>query len=616
MQIKATIVEFEQGSEPWKQHRLHSLNASELGAAMGLSKYITRAELIQQKATGIVPEVDAETQRRFDRGHAFEATAREWAEEIIGEALYPTVLTATVDGLPLSASLDGQDLMGDVTWEHKTGSAALLASLDRNVIPDEHHPQLEQGLLLSGAYKCLFMASNGTRESMRFCWYESNQELRDKIIPTWKQFMADVAAYVPTAIEVKPTGKAPETLPALHIVLKGEVSASNLDEFKEVALAAIRSVNRDLQTDQDFADSAKARKWCEDIETKVEAAKQHALSQTATIDALFRALDEISDEAAKVRKELKKLEEARTVGINGEVVADGVKQFADHMRTLNASMPAPYMPNISSDFGGAIKGLRTVASKKNAVATELARVKIAADAMANRIHTNIAALRDAGIGMPPDLATLVIKAPDDFAAVIAQRKAAEQARLDAERERIRAEEAAKLQREAEAKAAAEKAEAERVEREAEAARKVREAAEEMARKSEQEEADRMERERQAAATPAPAPAVQTYDNGAPMYSTTTFKDNGQPIMLDKDGKRSVFCDIADDCGPTDDGARLTLTQLNAAIAPVSIDVAGLAALGFEPIVMGKSRLYRACDLPAICAAMARHLESVSESVAA
>jgi hypothetical protein len=44
---------------------------------------------------------------------------------------------------------------------------------------------------------------------------------------------------------------------------------------------------------------------------------------------------------------------------------------------------------------------------------------------------------------------------------------------------------------------------------------------------------------------APDPGVKTYPNGAPMYSTTTFKDNGEPIMLDPQGKRSVFCDIAD-----------------------------------------------------------------------
>jgi hypothetical protein len=29
------------------------------------------------------------------------------------------------------------------------------------------------------------------------------------------------------------------------------------------------------------------------------------------------------------------------------------------------------------------------------------------------------------------------------------------------------------------------------------------------------------------------------------YSTTTFKENGEPILLGADGKRSVFCDLCD-----------------------------------------------------------------------
>jgi hypothetical protein len=29
------------------------------------------------------------------------------------------------------------------------------------------------------------------------------------------------------------------------------------------------------------------------------------------------------------------------------------------------------------------------------------------------------------------------------------------------------------------------------------------------------------------------------------YSMTTFKDNGEPILLDASGKRSVFCDLCD-----------------------------------------------------------------------
>jgi hypothetical protein len=29
------------------------------------------------------------------------------------------------------------------------------------------------------------------------------------------------------------------------------------------------------------------------------------------------------------------------------------------------------------------------------------------------------------------------------------------------------------------------------------------------------------------------------------YSRTTFKDNGEPIFLNADGSRSIFCDVAD-----------------------------------------------------------------------
>lgn len=39
------------------------------------------------------------------------------------------------------------------------------------------------------------------------------------------------------------------------------------------------------------------------------------------------------------------------------------------------------------------------------------------------------------------------------------------------------------------------------------------------------------------------PAIPVHSNGAPMYSTTTFKENGDPIMLDDRGVRSVFCDV-------------------------------------------------------------------------
>lgn len=124
-----------------------------------------------------------------------------------------------------------------------------------------------------------------------------------------------------------------------------------------------------------------------------------------------------------------------------------------------------------------------------------------------------------------------------------QRQKAEQARLQVERER----EAERLAFEAEkAAAAAESARlaAEREEFERQRDEELRRVElEAMAETAETAEADALP-----PSASADASQVKTYPNGAPMYSTTTFKDNGDPIMLDPDGKRSIFCDVDDDDG--------------------------------------------------------------------
>lgn len=429
--------DFQQGSQEWHAHRATHFNASDAPAMMGCSHYMTRTELMTRMKTGISAEVDAATQRRFDDGHRFEALARPLAEKIIGEDLYPVTGSAG----ELSASFDGLTLMEDVAFEHKSLNddlrAAMVEGCTGAALPPLYRVQMEQQCMVSGAEKVLFMASKWNGDALveeRHCWYTPAPTLRAQIVAGWKMFAEELTTFEPPAVDAPaPEGKAPESLPALRIILKGEVSDSNLAEFKHVALTAIRSVNRDLKTDQDFADSAKARRWCEDIESKVEGAKSHALSQTATIDELFRTLDEISAEARVVRLELEKLEKARTTAINGEVVADGVKQFADHIKALNGAMPAPYLPSIPVDFGNAIKSLRTVASKKNAVSTELARVKIIANEHATRIQANLLTLEQhkEHALLFPDVAVLVLKQTDDLAAVIAQRIAAEKAKTDA-----------------------------------------------------------------------------------------------------------------------------------------------------------------------------------------
>lgn len=451
-----------QGTAAWHSYRAAHDNASDAPAMMGVSSYKTRDQLIAERATGIVPEVDAATQRLFDSGHRFEALARPLAEKIIGEDLYPC--TGSQEGSRLSASFDGLTMLEDVAFEHKRLNQRLLAALSKPDctgadLPMEYQIQMEQQCAVSGCERVLFMASDwddrGRLIEEWHCWYEPNEELRAQIIAGWEQFHKDVAAYVPPEAKPAPVvGKTPDSLPALLIQVTGAVTASNLPEFKAHALEVFKGINRKLTTDQDFATAESTVKWCADVESRLAAAKEHALSQTATIDALFKTIDDISAEARRTRLELDKLVKARKEEIRGEIVAGGVAALRKHIDELNAAMPAPYMPQVPADFAGAIKGKRTVDSLRSAVTDELARAKIEASNIATRIHANVKTLEASGL-VVPDAATLVLKAPDDLAAIIATRKAAEQQRLEAERERIRAEEAARADREARAKLEAE-----------------------------------------------------------------------------------------------------------------------------------------------------------------
>lgn len=594
-----------QGSPEWKAYRAQHFNASDAPAMMGCSPYKTRAELLRELHTGVVPEVDVATQMRFANGHRVEALARPIAEEIIGQDLYPV----TGSEGRLSASFDGLTLDEGESFEHKALNDELRQAfrdmehlpvahreLERGrCLPLMHRVQMEQGLLISQARRTLFMTSSwdadGNLIEVHDCWYYPDLQLRQQIVDGWVQFERDLAAYVlPESAPAAPVGKAPESLPALLIKVTGEVTASNLAEFKATAIGLIRSVNRTLKTDQDFADAEKAVKWCKEGKTALLAAKSHALSQTATIDALFKTIDEIVKEFDDVRLDLDKLVTRRKTEVKEEAVAAARRALDDHIRTLNAEIAPLMLLPVQADFAGAIKGLRSVASMQDALDQVLAAGKIAADAQARTIRANAAAFEQLQLGedfgfLFRDLGTLVHKAPDDFAAVvrsrIAEHKLAEQKRLEAERERIRAEEAARLEREQAARLAAEAAQ-----RQAEEA--ARQAAEAAAAAAAQV----------ATAAPAQPPAVVPVAapvQALPVARVMPAQAVAAPPRPDDPAtlKLGTVCE------------RLGFTMTAAFVAQT---------LGLQPArVEGSVRLYRESDFDRICLALVEHVGSVRVS---
>lgn len=441
-----------QGTPEWDEFRLNHCGASEAAAMLGISTKVTRNELLRVKSTGIAKQFSEWIQKNIlDYGHEVEAMARPIVEQMIGEELYPV----TCSEGRLSASCDGLTMFEDIAFEHKQWNAALAASVSEKCLPEEYMPQCQQVLLVTGAKKLIFVVSDGTPENFVHMEVLPDQKWFDKLQAGWAQFEKDLASY--QYVEEKPeiTGRAPESLPALRIEVSGAVTASNLAEFKARALEIFGRIKTELDTDEDFADAEKTTKWCKEVEERLEAAKQHALSQTASIDELFRTVDAIKEEARQKRLTLEKLVKQRKESIRIEKVEKVNQLFSDHIAQLQSEIFGVQLIVQRPNFGGEIKGLKTLSSIQNALDTALASAKIEADAHAKAVREKLAWYREnaAGyLGLFVDLQQLILKPMEDFKLTIADRiethKKAEAERLEAERERIRQEEMEKLAQQA------------------------------------------------------------------------------------------------------------------------------------------------------------------------
>lgn len=567
----------------WMEIRALHDTASEAPAAHGKSKFTSRTDLMRQKATGLTPEVGGAKQSLFNRGHSAEASARSLAEAILGGELYPVTATLTIEGIALLASLDGATMDEEIIWEHKLFSESLAADVRAGTLDPHYTLQLDQQLLVSGAKKCLFMTSDGTDANMAWCWYESSQAKFDVLVAGWKQFRADLAAYVPATPMPVVVATVMESLPAVVVRVQGElVVASNLPEFGLALRAFIDRIPVKPTTDQEFADTESACKALKKAEDALESAETSSLAQLVSVEEMRRMTADLRNLARTTRLAKEKLVVAQKDALRLQIVQRGKAELAAHMAALNTRLGKPYMPEVSADFANAIKNKRTIESLNDAVNTLLANTKIEASAIADKIQANLATLVELGSEhkfLFADAAQIVLKAPDDLTMLVKSRisehKAAEEKRIEAERERIRTEELARIEREQEASRRAAAA--------VEAAKALAAAA---------------VIPPTVAAPAAPAPVVMLHGN---LYVTQAQFDKTYPVKA------------AESLPPP----KLTLGLINKRLAPIQLTAEGLRTLGFEPA--GRDRaavLYHEADFLRICAALVNHIGTMYELQAA
>lgn len=561
-----------QGSPEWNAHRAKHFNASDAAAMLGCSPYKTRAQLLREMHTGLVPEVDVATAKRIENGHRVEALARPLAEEIIGEDLYP--VTGTEGNL--SASFDGLTLLEDTGFEHKALSAKLKKFFESGApmseLPKHYRVQMEQQLHVSGAQRVLFMSSAWDGDTLveeHHGWYYPDAELRAEILRGWEQFAADLAAYEPPAAVAPAAVAAPmESLPAVQVRMDGAlVVHSNLDAFGEALRAFIAKIPAQPSTDQEFADCEAACKSLKRAEEALEAEEARALAGMADVEKMRRIVSDLAGLARSTRLQREKLVKARKEQLRTEQVQRGRAALAAHLQGLNRTLGGGFMPDIPADFAGAIAGKKSLASIADAIDTELNRAKIAASQAAQAVQENLNTLREHAEHrhLFPDVGAIVQKKPEDLqalvAARIAQHRAAEEKRLEAERARIRAEEEAKLRREQE-------------QREAEQ------------RRQQEQEARQAVEAAKPALPPAPAP------NAAPAVSQQA---DVVPIRRPPAGPPSLrIGEIANRLG-------------------FGVTEHFLRMLGFTPSGKeGASKLYHEHEWPAMCDALIAHVQAARD----
>lgn len=546
-----------QGSEEWHQHRATHFNASDVPAMLGISKYKTRSKLLHEHATGITEDVDSATQRLFDRGHRFEALARPLAEKIIGKKLYPVVGS---DG-NFSASFDGLTMCETINFEHKTLNAELQRVLEAGEpLPEMYTSQIEQQHMVSGAEKTLFMASewddDGNLLEEHHCWCVPDLAMRERIMSGWAQFEKDLAEYVPAEVIVAPVAETTEALPALSIQTSGAITIlSNLDIFGAKLGEFVQRINLKPETDQDFANAEAAVKVLVNAQTALETAEAQALAQASDVDAMRRTVAAYAKTARDTRLMLEKVIKAEKENRKTAIVTAARAAFVQHVQALESEIKPITLNVVAPDFGGAIKGLKTISSIQDKVDGALATGKIEADAQAKDIRDKLSWFKENAEGYSflfADLQHIISgNGLEAFQAIVTQRidahKQAENARLEQEREKIRLEE--------EAKAAAKVA-----------AQPVQPATQE--------------------APPTPAenvgPVAAPPVSSAPQAATS----------------------------PEQRRATMNLGEINRRLGfNVSSDF--LESLGYPARIEKNAKLYSACDFPAICERISRHVLAVA-----
>ena len=371
-------VDVKTGSKEWHEHRAKYFNASDAPAVLGKGK-MSREELLD-KYKGYQEEVSDFTQKIFNKGHELEADALYYAELEVGDDLYPLI---GVNGT-LSASFDGITLDERIIYEHKT----LNAEIKQSGATLAHKIQVQQQFMVSGAYRCLFLATNGVDEHYQE-WLEPDLELQEQIKNGWELFSIDLEHH-----EIKQKNEAPVTvavleLPSVIIQVKGELTLCNISDVRPVFDKFLQDATVNLVTDNDFAIAEAESKKARDIAKRCIATEKNVIDQTASISEVTRELRMYADKFNALALQQENAVKTQKDNIKIALLNKSTAEFGIFIKTLNDGIKPIYLKTQQPNFMEAMKGKRTISSLEDAIVFELSKCQSIAVAAAALIGANL-----------------------------------------------------------------------------------------------------------------------------------------------------------------------------------------------------------------------------------
>ena len=405
------IHEMDQGSPEWAALRREFFCASDAPAIMGQSPYETRAQYIRRKISGLDLQTLDYVKKLKALGHEAErhmiARAEAFlADQGIDSELYPTVASATIEGLPMLASLDGLSMGGEILWENKIWNKQKIADIEAGKRTCDYY-QVQHQMMVTGAGRCLYTLGDQDGEKARHYWIERDEAEITKLIAAWKLAAEEIArgeapAEVAPAVAVVPQ----QMLPALNVRVTAAVEDSNVSGYCMQCLDMIGAMNTDLQTDADFARAEADAKFCQTTEKKINQAVTAIRQQMGEIDEIFTALEHVSGQARARRLELSKLVRTQKDALKAAIVQRAQADGMAYAQGLQAGRPRQDCLEFPAPaLGDAGKGKRTMQSFNDAVHQALSDWKIEAAAAIARADANVKILNEA-IASAPMLARI------------------------------------------------------------------------------------------------------------------------------------------------------------------------------------------------------------------